>query len=112
MSKAICVRFFVALALALALTASAFGQDAEVQLPPACERQAAEAIIFDTLVTRPLGLAAMVVGFAAAIVAYPFALCSHSTERVTQKLIVEPYEYTFKRPVGDENCRLFPAPTN
>lgn len=60
----------------------------------------AGAVIFDTLILRPLGLALMPVEFAVAIVALPFAALSHSADTVVQTLIVEPFEYTFERPLG------------
>jgi hypothetical protein len=105
MNKTRCLQFVAALALALSLLSPAWGQGDEARGPRACEGPAAEAIVFDALVLRPIGLASMVVGFAGALVAYPFALLSHSADRVTQKLIVEPFEYTFKRPVGDEDYK-------
>jgi hypothetical protein len=45
----------------------------------------------------------MGVGLVGALVALPFAALSGSTDRVKQRLIVEPFEYTFKRPVGNLN---------
>jgi hypothetical protein len=57
-------------------------------------------VIYDVLIMRPLGLAACIVGLAAAVVALPFAIPSGSTDKVYQALIVDPFHYTFKRPLG------------
>jgi hypothetical protein len=58
------------------------------------------AIIADILVARPLGLVATVGGSALFIVGLPFILISGSTDQAAQKLVVEPAEYTFTRPLG------------
>lgn len=60
----------------------------------------AEAIIADTLVVRPLGMVACTVGLIGGILSYPFAALSHSEDSVKQRLLIEPFEYTFQRPVG------------
>lgn len=57
-------------------------------------------IIIDVLILRPVGLAACVVGLAAAVIAMPFALPSNSTDKVYRALIADPFNYTFKRPLG------------
>jgi hypothetical protein len=54
----------------------------------------------DTVVARPLGLFAMVVGTAAFIVALPFTLPSHSADSAAKMLVGAPAQYTFKRPLG------------
>ncbi len=68
-----------------------------------CDSPPGEGIIWDVAITRPLGLLALTAGLGAALVSMPIALISHSEDRVAQSLIVEPYEYTFKRPLGTFN---------
>jgi hypothetical protein len=64
-----------------------------------------ELILFDVFILRPLGLAATALGTAGAIVAAPWS-CSDCETRTSQwdlvekKLIREPYDYTFCRPLG------------
>lgn len=60
-----------------------------------------EAIIVDTLVARPAGMVATVVGTAAFIVALPFSLITRDVPDVAEKLIVTPARYTFTRPLGE-----------
>jgi len=58
-------------------------------------------IIMDTVVARPVGLVALVVGGAFFIVAFPFAATSGSLNTTADKLVGEPYRFTFTRPLGD-----------
>ena len=62
-----------------------------------------EFIIFDALILRPLGLAAMAVGATGAAISYPWAKPSNSEDRVNRELLQKPYWYTFCRPIGDIN---------
>ena len=63
------------------------------------ERPEAFAMIIDVPV-RVLGLGLMVVGTAFFIVALPFALTSGSTGDTWDALVVEPFKFTFTRPLG------------
>ncbi len=60
-----------------------------------------EFIIWDALILRPMGLAAMAVGAGGAVLAYPWTRSSHSQDRVRRELFQKPYSYTFCRPLGD-----------
>ena len=64
------------------------------------EDASAEAIILDTLVLRPIGLAATVAGTAMFVVSLPFSLLTRRVDKAAQKLVVEPGKYTFTRPLG------------
>ena len=109
MGKSKYVRVFVVLLLIMTFAVPVWGeQTVHEARPDTCEGPGALTIALDTLLVRPLGLASMVVGFAGAIVAYPFAFSSGSADRVTQKLIYEPFAFTFLRPVGEfdyDGCR-------
>jgi hypothetical protein len=59
-----------------------------------------DAPLFDLLILRPMGIASCAVGLAASIVALPFAVTSGSGAEVTEQFITEPFEYTFRRPIG------------
>ena len=49
---------------------------------------------------RVLGLGLIVVGTAFFVVALPFALTSGSTGDAGDALVVEPFKFTFTRPLG------------
>ncbi len=59
-----------------------------------------DATLFDLIILRPMGIAACAVGLAGSIVAFPFAATSGAGSEVGDKLITEPFEYTFRRPIG------------
>ncbi len=81
----------------LTLTGGLAGaQDGSSNPPPSADASAA-----DLLIARPGGLAATVLGTAVFIVGLPFTLISGSTEQAAQKLVVEPAQYTFTRPLGE-----------
>lgn len=88
----------VILAATLTLTGGLAGaQDGPSNPPPGADEAAA-----DLLIARPGGLAATVLGTAVFIVGLPFTLISGSTEQAAQKLVVEPAQYTFTRPLGQD----------
>jgi len=59
-----------------------------------------DSILFDLFFLRPMGIAACAVGLATSVVAAPFALTSGTGGEVGERLITEPFEYTFRRPLG------------
>lgn len=81
------VTLFVAIAL-IAASGPAFGSD-ELNIP------------VDVLVIRPVTLVATVLGTALFVVALPFAIPSGSVKMTAKTLIVEPFKYTFTRPLGE-----------
>ncbi|MEE9910510.1 MAG: hypothetical protein K4571_02200 [Deltaproteobacteria bacterium] len=66
----------------------------------------AETIIPDVLLARPMGLTAMVLGSVIFIIALPVAIPSGSVKKVGQRLVVDPVEFTFVRPIGDFDYEL------
>lgn len=59
----------------------------------------------DVLVVRPLGLATTVIGSVLTVIALPFTIPSGSVKQSAQYMIVEPAEFTFKRPLGEFDTR-------
>lgn len=59
------------------------------------------AMMFDVIIARPLGLAAIAVGTAVFVIGLPFTLPTGSVVESAKKLIGEPILFTFRRPVGD-----------
>lgn len=62
-------------------------------------------MVVDVLVVRPLGLATTVVGAVLTVVALPFTIPSGSVKESAEMMIVNPAEYTFKRPLGEFETR-------
>ena len=63
------------------------------------ERPGAFAMVIDVPI-RVVGLGLALVGSAFFVVALPFALTSGSTGDAWDALVVEPFEFTFTRPLG------------
>lgn len=58
-------------------------------------------MICDLIFMRPAGMVALGIGLGATVVAMPFALPTGTMNQVSQKLIADPFNYTFVRPLGD-----------
>jgi hypothetical protein len=58
-------------------------------------------VIMDVVIARPFGLAALVIGSAFFVVAFPFSAMSNSIHKTADKLVGEPFRFTFIRPPGD-----------
>jgi hypothetical protein len=95
-------RIAIALLLVLAVAAPVFAQDRQYSpMTKRCSGPTGEALLFDLALLRPAGLVAMGVGAVLGVFTYPMAQITHSEDRYDQKLFVEPYEYTFVRPMGE-----------
>lgn len=65
------------------------------------EKPSSTAIMFDLLLTRPLGLVATAVGTTVFIVGLPFTIPTGSVGLAAERLIADPLKFTFRRPVGE-----------
>lgn len=65
------------------------------------DRPSFAAMFADGLLVRPLGLGAMVLGAATWVVTLPFSALGGNVDEATQKLVVEPAQFTFTRPLGE-----------
>ncbi len=73
---------------------------------PVFAAPASDEMIPDVLIARPCGLATIILGSVLFIVALPVALPSGSVAKVGRRLILDPVEFTFIRPVGDFDYKL------
>ena len=73
----------------------------EDQAYPPKEPLSPEGAAADLLLSRPGGLVATAVGAAVLVVTLPFSLLSGTTNEAAQKLVVEPADHTFRRPLGE-----------
>ena len=65
------------------------------------EQPGAGMMMWDLIAVRPFSIAASVVGSAFFIVSYPFSALGGNTDVASEKLVKEPFRYTFKRPLGE-----------
>lgn len=90
--KKTAIAMLIAVTLIISST-PAFGHDQDMD------------VIMDVLITRPAGVAAIVLGTAVFIVALPISLSSGSAGTTARTLIVTPCKYTFVRPIGDFSAK-------
>ncbi len=90
-------KVFIALAVSTALTAP----PAVLAADPRDERPSFEAMVFDGVLVRPLGLGATVLGAAAWVVTLPFSALGGNVGEAGQKLVLDPARFTFTRPLGE-----------
>ena len=69
----------------------------------AVEEPSGEDILLDVCVLRILGVSSVIGGVTVFVVASPWALLTGSTRITAEKLIVEPFYFTFRRPLGQNN---------
>lgn len=75
--------------------------DVYTEKPDYWSTNKADAILYDLVLLRPVGLASVIVGFAGTIVGLPFSLIGNNTREVGDALIGETGKFTFVRPLGD-----------
>ena len=67
----------------------------------------AEDMVVDALVCRPLGMVAVVGGAAFFVITLPFTYFGENVGEAADRFIVDPFVFTFDRPLGDPACRLW-----
>jgi hypothetical protein len=58
------------------------------------------AIVFDSILSRPLGALVLAGGLVGTVATLPFSVPSGSVGTVARKLVAEPFAFTFTRPLG------------
>lgn len=93
--KKIAAVFFLAVFLSVTSVSGAAQEDQKRHEP------SGEAIVFDLVLGRPIGLVTLVAGTAIFIVGLPFTLPTGSVGVAADRLIADPFRFTFVRPVGE-----------
>ncbi|MGD8241661.1 MAG: hypothetical protein PVF59_02460 [Desulfobacterales bacterium] len=60
-----------------------------------------KSMVGDIVLIRGIGMGCLVLSTAAYVVALPFAALGGNAGEATQKMVVDPFHYTFRRPLGD-----------
>jgi hypothetical protein len=58
-------------------------------------------MVGDVLVVRPISIACLAVSSVVYVVALPFAALGGNAGDATQKMVKDPFNFTFRRPLGD-----------
>ncbi len=64
------------------------------------EQPSAGAMFVDVVTVRPVGLLAIGACTVVYVVALPFAILGGNTKAATKRLLAEPWQFTFARPLG------------
>lgn len=89
------------LALTLALPAPLLAEELPVREPEAAD------MILDTVFCRPLGVVSTLLGTGIFLLASPFLVTAADEENASHaadKLVKDPFEFTFRRPLGTGEC--------
>jgi hypothetical protein len=93
--------FCLALFLAVGPALTAAGQtDAETPSSYTEDSPSGAMMLVDGIAVRPVSFIAIAVGIVGTVATLPFSLPSGKVNRVAQKLIAEPFAFTFTRPLG------------
>jgi hypothetical protein len=65
------------------------------------DKPTGSAIVLDVLLARPLGIASIALGAGVFIIALPFTLPTMTVGTAADKLVAEPFRFTFIRPIGE-----------
>ncbi len=79
----------------------AFAEEEFVEKPNYWASGKGDAMLFDLILLRPVGVASIVVGFTATIAGFPFSVIGNNSREVGDALLGEPVNFTFVRPLGE-----------
>jgi hypothetical protein len=92
--------FVIFTVVALVFTTAGFSALAQEEMK-IDNKAPAESMIADFAVMRPLGIGATVVGTAFFIVSLPFSALGRNTDKAWNKMVADPFNFTFARPLGE-----------
>lgn len=91
-----CARIVI-LGLSLAMVSGYVGAyERQMEHPPS-----ASLMVLDAFVFRPTTLALTAIGGAAFVLTLPFSATGGNIEQAKQRLVMEPWRFTFDRPLGE-----------
>jgi hypothetical protein len=94
------MKLALVLVLAAVLVVAPLGSVMAQDDPNSKDRNAG-AMAADLVLTRPVGFCAIVAGAAVFVVSLPFSALGGNTGQAYKKLVSDPAEYTFRRPLGE-----------
>lgn len=89
-------------AVSLVMVQPVAAAEAEYEATP----PSAAAMVVDLVLVRPLGLVATVLGTGFFVVSLPFSILGWNVDEAAVRLVAEPAEFTFLRPLGDFDTEI------
>lgn len=65
------------------------------------EEASGDAMIYDFVIVRPISAAATLVSTTLYVLSLPFSALGGNSDEAAEKLVKEPFEWTFERPLGE-----------
>lgn len=87
--------------LTLAILTLPLGTAALAQEYYETENAQGGAMIYDLVIVRPISAAATLVSTGAYLLSLPFSALGGNSDQAAEKLVKEPFEWTFQRPLGE-----------
>lgn len=60
-----------------------------------------DTMVGDMVIIRPIAIACLALSSVTYVFALPFAALGGNTDEATQKMVKDPFNYAFRRPLGD-----------
>ncbi len=91
----------VAILIAVALVCMTLAAPALAKNPIEQKDVSGEQMAIDLVIVRPLGLAATALGSVVFLASLPFSIPGGNADKASEKLVAEPFKFTFARKLGD-----------
>lgn len=82
------------------MAAIPFGTSAMAQEYFEAAEPAGGEMLYDLVIVRPIGIIATAVGSVTYVLSLPFSALGGNVDAAGEKLVKDPFQYTFKRPLG------------
>ncbi len=94
------VKHSIVLLIALSVVIVPLSSQVLAQAEVDTKEPSAGSMTYDLIVMRPLGAAATILGAGVWVLALPFTAIDNSVPKASQKLVKDPFHFTFNRPLG------------
>ncbi len=94
------LRRFLAILMVVTLAVAFMAPPVRAERDLPIDEASGEAMVFDTIFMRPIGLVATVGGALVFVVSLPFSALGGNVGEAANKLVVAPAKFTFDRPLG------------
>ena len=95
------IKYPAALMLVLAMLMLPLGSAALAQEYIESDEASGDAMIYDFVIVRPISAVATLASTTVYILSLPFSALGGNSDEAAEKLVKEPFEWTFDRPLGE-----------
>ena len=95
------IKYPATVLLILTLLLLPLGTSALAQEYILSEEASGDAMIYDFVIVRPISAVATLASTTVYILSLPFSALGGNSDEASEKLVKEPFEWTFQRPLGE-----------